>query len=318
MTRRTTPLALFFGIALLVAGGLREAAAQVVRTAVTPDTISIGDIFHAAARVRIPPGAILAAPDTLATSGDLENAGRMRRTTRELPDGDTEITLIYPLTAWRTGELELPAVTIRLTDPNGTEEVLSAAFPNTLIMSVLPVDTAGVEPRPPKDVLGPSRLLWPWIVGAITLAAAVVAFVYYRRRTRSRGLGLTFDVARADSPKERALAALDRVRGLGLIENGEFKMFYTGTVAALRAFLEEYDTAWGTELTSSELLAACRDALPTRDAEDLARILAAADQVKFNRRVPAAPEAIEDWTTVRSWIEGFELRVPVGDPEVEP
>jgi hypothetical protein len=297
-------------VTLLGAGIPGTAEAQQARSAISPDTILVGDIFRAAIRIALPAGVTLTAPDSLPTTGEVENAGRMRRTTRELPDGGSEETIVYPVTAWRTGEFELPTITLVLSGPDEIRE-LSASFPSISVRSVLPTDTAGVEPRPPKDVLGPSRLLWPWIVGALSLIAALGAFVYYRRRSRGRVPGLTFDVAQAGSPKERALAELERVRARGLVEAGQYKEFSSGTPAALRGGPEGDDTAGGSELTSAELLTACSDGIATETAESLARILGAADQVKFNRRQPAPAEALGEWEAVRHWVDRFQLKMPL-------
>lgn len=294
-------------VALATAAG--SAQAQRVRSAIVPDTILVGDIFQAALRVDLPPGVTLSAPDTLPLTGDVENAGRLRSSSRELPGGGTEVTLSYPLTAWRPGEHQIPRITLALTGPDGTDEV-EGHFPSALVLSVLPTDTAGVEPRPPKDVLGPSRLLWPWILGALTVVAAMVALIIYRRRQRERGPRLTFDVAHAGSPRERALAALEQVRAKGLVEGGRLKEFYSETIATLRIFLEEFDTRWGAELTSTELLRAVSPELPDENATRLEAILAAADQVKFNRRHPAPDEAFAEWEAVREWIDHFQLRGP--------
>lgn len=296
--------------ALLLAGGLDNARAQQLRSAITPDTILVGDVFRAAIRLDLPPGISLGAPDTFPISGAIENAGRRQQSTRELPAGGTEITIVYPLTAWRTGEHALPPVTITLTGPDGIREH-TATFPSAYVESVLPVDTAGIMPRPPKDVIGASRLIWPWIVAALTIALGLVALVFYQRRRRPRGPALSFDVANAGSPQDRALAALDRVHDRGLLEEGNLKEFYSGTIAALRDFLEEYDTAWGTELTSAELLERCGTALSKEAAAGLERLLVAADQVKFNRRQPAAETALADWEAARHWVKAFQLRLPM-------
>lgn len=317
---RRCGLALATVVALLAAAP-RDAFAQQLRSAIAPDTIRVGDVFFAALRIDLPPGVTLSAPDTLPLAGAVENAGRLRRTNRDLPGGGTEVTLSYPLTAWRTGEHPIPQVTIVLGGVDGPHE-LQGAFPKALVLSVLPTDTAGVAPRPPKDVLGASRLLWPWILGALTLVGVLAGLIYYRRRRGDRVPALAFDVAHAGSPRERALAALDRVRSQGLVESGDLKEFYSGTFATLRAFIEEFDTAWGAELTSTELLRACRPALEDGAADHLTQLLAAADQVKFNRRQPEPGEAFREWEAVRGWIDQFQLRAPaptaIDGPAEEP
>lgn len=303
-------------LALLLAGGITTARAQKVRSAITPDSILVGDVFRAAIRIELPPSYTLVAPDTLPVHQTIENAGRRRLDTRELPDGGTEVTIIYPLTAWRTGEHPLPSIDLTLNGPDGVR-VETVNLPVAYIESVLPVDTAGLTPRPPKDVIGASRLIWPWIVAALTIALGIVAFVYYQRRRRPSSPALTFDVAHADSPRERALAALDRLRAQGLVEEGRFKEFYSGTTAALREFLEEYNADWGTELTTAELIVACGPALNDDPATVLARLLSAADQVKFNRGQPTAEAALADWEAARHWVKTFQLRSPAA-PEDAP
>jgi len=306
---------LFAALALLPVGTPDIALAQEIRAAIAPDSILIGDVFRAAIRLELPPGYTVTAPDTLPVHETIENAGRRRVDTRELSDGGTEVTIVYPLTAWRTGEHPLPAIDLVLNGPDGIR-IETVTLPVANVASVLPVDTAGLTPRPPKDVIGASRLIWPWVVAALTLAAGIVAFVYYQRRRKPSGPKLTFDVAHAASPRERALAALDRLRAQGLVEQGRFKEFYTGTTAALRAFLEEYDDAWGTELTSAELVAVCRPYLSDDTLAGLVRILDAADQVKFNRGQPSAESALADWEAARHWIKSFQLHAPT-EPDAE-
>lgn len=303
-----------FGILSILAaqggGPVSTANAQQIRVAIAPDTILVGDVFWAALRVELPPGWTLTAPDSLAITGEVENAGRMNQTIRDRPDAGAEVTLAYPVTAWRAGAVNLPPVKILLNGPDGPEEV-PASFPVVQVRSVLPADTAGVEPQPPKDVFGPNRLLWPYLVGALTLAAALAGLIYYRRRLMAKEPALTFDVAEIGSARERALAALDGLRAAGLVERGEVKEFYSASTGVLRAFLEEFDTTWGAELTSSELLHACRGGVAAADIDNLGQILDAADQVKFNRRQPAAVEAFAEWAAVRRWIDQFRLLSPV-------
>lgn len=313
---RRTVLLYAATLAALLVAGTSTARAQQVQSTIVPDSILVGDVFQAAIRLELPPGYSVTAPDTLPVHETVENAGRRRLDTRELPDGGTEFTIVYPLTAWRPGEHPLPPVDLTLTGPEGVR-VETVTLPVAYIESVLPVDTAGLTPRPPKDVIGASRLIWPWILAALMLALGLVALVYYQRRRRPRGPALTFDVAHADSPRERALAALDRIRGQGLVEEGRFKEFYSGTTAVLREFLEDNDAAWGTDLTSAELLAACGPALNDDATASLARLLDAADQVKFNRGQPTAEIALADWEAARHWIKSFQLRTPA-TPDATP
>lgn len=301
-------------LSALLAGGVGVARAQEVRSTLAPDTILPGDVFRAAIRVELPPGYSLAAPDTIPIADEVENAGRRRIETRELPDGGTEVEITYPLTAWSPGDHHLPAVDLTLSGPDGIW-IETVTLPVVSVASVLPGDTSELAPRPPKDVIGASRLIWPWILAALTIALGVVGFVYLQRRRRPPSPALALDVADPGSPRERALAALDRIRAAQLLERGEFKQFYAETASVLRIFLEEYDPDWGTDLTSGELIAATAAAIDDDSAVVLAKFLDAADQVKFNRRDATAEAAVADWEMVRHWIKAFRVKPSLEEVE---
>src|SRR5690606_25732790 len=149
------------------------------------------------------------------------------------------------------------------------------------------------EPRPPRDVLGSDRVLWPWLLALLLAMLALLALgIWLVRRSRARGLA---PVAPPLHPREAALAALDRARSLGLLEAGEFKVFYSMTTEAVRRYLASLDPAWGVEWTTHELLEVLRDAVETDDVAALRDVLNHADMVKFARRRPAVDEALADW-----------------------
>lgn len=283
-----------------------DGQAQEPRIDIIPDTIRVGDLFHTAIQLDLPPGTTLDIPDSLAISGDLENAGRPRHSSREIPGGGRQVTLSYPVIGWRPGHYELPDLHLEIVRAGEPNEPLALELPTVLIYSVLPADTIGVEPRPLKDVIGPSRLLWPWILGALSLAAFTAAAIYFFHNRMGASTTIDFEVALAASPRERALAELDQIRERGLVERGEAKELYTAMTAAIRNFLEESRAEWGTELTTTELLAVIGDEVPRPALERLGGILYRADQVKFNRDDPAPSLRLDDWTTLRGWVIEFE------------
>jgi len=294
-------------IAMIGATAVRVTA-QELRSALTADEIAVGDVFNAVVRVVVPDGFAAIFPDSIGLGPDLELAGRPYETTLDEPGG-TEVTRIYPVTAWRPGEHALPALTVRVEGPEGGRE-LSAQLGTISVRSVLPPDTAGVQPRPPRDVLGDERLLWPWLLAALLALACVVAAFIAWRLWRRKGEAASVP---ALSPRERALAALDRARSLGLIETGEFKTFYSMTSEAIRHFLASMDPAWGVDRTTSELIAGMSQTLDHSDLVRLRDALFRADLVKFARHRPAADEVVAEWQAMRDWVEHFTL--PVAEPE---
>ncbi|MFS8637460.1 MAG: hypothetical protein FWJ74_05195 [Gemmatimonadota bacterium] len=294
----------FLLAALLIPGAAvaQESAptAPTVRTAVAPDTVLVGDVFRVAIRVELPPGYRATFPDSLPVSDPLEAAGRRAERVETLPDGGRRITAVYSMTAWRPGAVELPPASIRLSGPDG-ERVVEARLPGVSIRSVLPEDTAGIQPRDLKDVLGGNRTWWPLLLALLVGAVAVGGLVYWRRRGREAPL----PVYAAIPPRERALAALDRARNSGLVEAGKFKTFYSLVTGAVRLYLEETDRSLGAELTTTELMERAERTMSPDVARTLGRLLASADLVKFARRRPSPEDALADWEAARGFVLTF-------------
>lgn len=297
-------------VSLLLPGA---AAAQRAAAVVRPDTVRVGDVFEVAVAVEVPAGHRVVLPDTLEVAGDVENAGRRRMATAPLPDGGERVTARYPLAAWRPDEgIEIP-VTVLIEGPDGGEErVIMARLP--VVRSVLPPDTAGTEPRPPKDVLGPDRTILPLVLAALGfLAVAIALWWWWRRR---RGAEATVALPSA-TPRERALALLEEARDLGLVERGAYKEFYTLVSGALRGYLAAVDPRWGEEWTTTELCERARDAMAPEALVGLAGILEAADLVKFAKRRPAPAEAYAEWEAAHAWLKAARWGEPAAGEGAE-
>lgn len=289
---------------------------QSVSSAVVPQTIHVGDVFHAAVRVELPAGVEAVFPDTLALpDGDIEAAGRVRVTTDTI-GGTRVVTAAYPLTAWRSGdEIVLPAVSFSVGE-GPAQRVMSASFPAFTLASVLPADTSGIEPKPAKDVLGASRIWWPWLLaGMVALILAAVLFYLWRRR-RARTL-VQEPVVPGVSPREAALALLQQARAERLVERGMLKPFYGAITVAVRGYLEAVDPEMGADLTTTELARHVRARGAPPVLLQLLQLLGQADLVKFAkaRRTPA--EAYSDWDAAHGWVERYDGWIPDAAPAQE-
>jgi len=79
------------------------ASAQQPQAAVVPQSITVGDVFHAAVRMPLPEGARVQVPDSIGVIEDVEQAGRY--TVRVDSSGPSRVaTIAYPLAAWRPGD----------------------------------------------------------------------------------------------------------------------------------------------------------------------------------------------------------------------
>ncbi|MGQ0815210.1 MAG: DUF4381 family protein [Gemmatimonadota bacterium] len=280
---------------------------QRVETGVTRDTIRVGDPFRAVVRIELPAGTDVALPDSLEPTADVENAGAVRAR-RDTANGAVRVVAAFPLTAWRPGPLELPRVQATLTTAQG-RRLWSIALPAINVTSVLPADTAGIRPKPPKDVLGANRLWWLWlaIAIAVALAIAIAFWLWWRRRKRpvvEAPLPLIM-------PRERALDELERIRKSGLVEQGELKRFYTLVSEVLRHYMQTVEPQWRTHLTTGELAR-----LIDRDAEvkPAFATLRQADMVKFARSVPDPTTATRSLDRTRDWISSYPAPAPATAP----
>lgn len=283
-----------------------NANAQTVNTGITPDTIRVGDPVRIVVRINdLPANSEVVLPDSIASSQDIEPAGPMRMRRDSLPNGNVRITAAWPILVWRPGENPLPPLAVIVRGESG-ERTLNVQLPAINVTSVLPDDTTNIQARPPKDVWGADRVWWPWVLAAaLLLIAAALAYWWYRRRRAQRQVELpAMPVVDA---RAHALKELARIRGLGLIEQQQYRQFYIHLSEVLRNFAARMEPEWSTDLTTDELAPRLQ---ARADARDLLGLLRNADMVKFARRQPAAEEAAADLDRAEQWVRSFSLPVP--------
>jgi len=290
------------GILAIVSALLFQQAPTV---AMSPDTAYVGDVVSLAFRVNAPAGAALVIPDTLAVSGNVENAARARIRTDTLPDRSLRFTVYYSVVGWRPGAMPLPPVEGVVRGPAG-DTPFTVQPPDLTIASVLPPDTAGIEPKPLKDVIGPTRVWWlaalAVLAGLILLALLVWWWLRRRRRTRE-----TNAAAPPVPPRELFLRELDEI-SQGPLRHGDMRAFYIRASAALRQYVASFDPDWGQDLTTMELSPRMRDA----ELAPVLSVLERADLVKFARRPATQEEAQRDLRELRRWAETY------GRPQQQP
>ncbi len=297
---RLGALGLALGLGL---GAARPAAAPQVRVAVLPDTCTIGDVVRAAVWIELPAGFKVAFPDSLPIADTLENAGKRQLQVQARPDGGMTVAAAFPLTPWRTGDHPVPVVRMRVVGP-GRDTIIEAHLPGLHVRSVLPVDTAKQKPKPPAGVVGPDRLLWPYILAALLALLLLALLAWWLWRRLHRPPVVIVAPEEVLTPRERALRELDRARAAGLVETGETKLFYSRSTEAVRQYLDALGPAWGADRTTSELIPRLRS-VDLGTAAALARLLDRADLVKFARLRPSQGEALSDWAALREWVEKF-------------
>jgi len=282
--------------------------APVFSVGVSPDTVTVGDRFRLMLRVEAPPGTRVELPARLDSLPALHPVGPPRARSGAAR-GD--FAAAYPMVAWRPGALPPLYAPVRVTLADGRAATARVPLRLPFVRSVLPADSAKVEPRGPHDVIGPDwdrRLMLVLVLLAMLLLAPTAVFVRrWLRKRLARGPGAPVD------PRARALASLELARRMRLVEAGEWKPFYTLTSEALRGYLEALSPRWGAELTTEELARALDAAdVDAADARAVRALLTEADAVKFAGAASTPAAAERHWRQAREWVASFE-----GPTEVE-
>ncbi|MET0398040.1 MAG: hypothetical protein ABW277_14665 [Longimicrobiaceae bacterium] len=284
-------------------------AAPAYSVGVSPDTVTVGDRFRVHLRAVAPPGTRVEFPARLDSLPVLHPVGPPRGPS-DPATGD--FAAAYPMVAWRPGALPPLLATVRVTAADGRTATVRVPLRLPFVRSVLPADTAKVEPRGPHDVLGPDwdrRLMLVLVLLALLLLAPTAVFV--RRWLRKR---LARGPAPPVDPRARALASLELARRMRLVEAGDWKRFYTLTSEALRGYLDALSPRWGADLTTEELARALDAAdVDADDARAVGALLAEADAVKFAGAASSPAAAERHWQQAREWVASFDRPAPTAE-----
>jgi hypothetical protein len=185
--------------------------------------------------------------------------------------------------------------------------VKTAAVP-LRIRSVLPKDP---EQRKLADIRGPLALAIGgafWLgMGALALLLAGAGVWWLRR---GRGVAPVIPAAPPVAPDVEAREALERLGRAGLLERGEYRLFYIALSEVAKRYLERRLEAPVLEMTSSETVSFLRDHPNGRGLVSSMRDLtAAADQVKFARGASQTEEAERHLKSARQLIDALEQRL---------
>jgi hypothetical protein len=154
-------------------------------------------------------------------------------------------------------------------------------------VSIRHIATSSKDVRPLKSQweVPPDYVKWAAI--GLAAIALVAALVWWIRRRRARVASEAPEVRLP--PDVVALAELERIAGLGLVERGEFKSYYTLVADAVRRYLGERFHVESMDRTTYELL----EELSRRGnrVDGLDAFLNEADLVKFAKLRPDSARA---------------------------
>jgi hypothetical protein len=274
-----------------------QAPATQVSARVSPESPAIGEPITVELRVRASAGSVVHFPE-LPDSNDVVEP----LDPRALRDASTaewlDRTAVYRLIAWDTGAriVSFEDVTVAT---DGVEQRYRVRIPTLRVRSVLPADSTGRIPRPPRALLEISGGWWRLVVGLAVIALlGWFSWRAWRRRANA-----------VDAGPDAALAAeqgFAHARALGLLEAGEPGRHALTHVQVMREYLAARFPEAGLSRTAREVSEALRGVEFPILPERLADLLLRAEPVAFAAAPLAPVEATEIADEARSIVTDVE------------
>ncbi len=251
---------------------------------------TVGDRIGFSLVLSHPPGLEPSLPEVESQLGPFlvrgfEDGGR-----RTMDDGRVEQTWRYWLTAYETGELEIPSVSVVLTGGTSGVETVRSAPVIVALLSVIEGEAEDIaDLRPPGEVPYSFLPLLLWgLAGLIALAGLLWLRVWWIRRRRQDALR---DEASMLPPRELAIRELQRLTASDLLKHDRYKEFYIAISGIIDRLLHGALGVATVERTSWEIMRDLRERAPGTELVPAAgEFFEACDRVKFSRHVPGAAE----------------------------
>jgi hypothetical protein len=292
-----------------------------VTASVEPDTATVGDRLTLRLRVERPEGVRVTFPDVAKLVPPLEVLGNAA-IPNETREGRAVEERVYILAAFETGRARVPAMQFAFVDAKGDSGTVLSDSLAVFVKSVLP---GGEEKPQPKDIKPPVELprhVWPFIVGAAAVVAALLGLRYLRKWWRSRRKPARKKVEEPVVPRHAAhLVAFERLTALERedpIGRGDVPAFYVAVTGILRLYVRDRFAVDAIDMTTSELGPAMRSArMEEGDIGWTVDYLAHADLAKFAKHVPTPERARDDFRGAWDFVERTRFRGEA-PPDAEP
>ncbi len=282
-------------VCLLCAAGAPLAAQESPGGATLSGTVqqgqwTVGDRIGFTLVLVHPPGLVASLPEVDSELGpflvrDFEDGG-----SRTLDDGRLEQTWHFWLTAWETGDLEIPPVTVALSGGTGGVEKVSSAAVAVTVLSVIEGEVEDIaDLRPPGEVPYSFVPLAIWsVAGLAALAVLLWLRVWWIRRRRQ---GALRDEASRLPPRQLAIRELQRLTASDLLKHDRYKDFYIAISEIIDRLLHGALGVPTVERTSGEIMRDLRErAAGTPLVPAAGEFFEACDMVKFSRHIPGDAE----------------------------
>ena len=241
---------------------------------VSPDTVRVGDPFVVSVRVRAPLGASIEFPSAPDSGGAVQPLDPVQIVSTA-DSNAIDQTATYRLAAWRVGRFAITFDDVLVRQDIGSRRVEISNVAIT-VASVLPENSANIEPKPPRAVFTFGLPWWVYTLAAL-VAVAVLALLWWLWRRRRR------KPPTREAPFSVAEREFERVEAIGLLAAGERARYVALMTEVLRDYLAAVVPDASVSQTTNELGGAMRRAGIGTYARTSA-LLSEVDLVKFARR----------------------------------
>lgn len=247
---------------------------------VNRDTLTLGDPVLLELRIRREAGDAVALVRNEDFLAPFEVRRQVPSTVREAPGGGVEEKLAFEIAVYRLGAIDVPSLVLQVRTAAGDSGLVASEPIPIVVRSVMPAEMKDIrDVKPPVDV--EARIPdWFWLVVALLvgLVAAAIWFWYRRRRK---------PVVDPPPPPVHWPGEVEKILRLQLLQNGEYKRYYSLLSEVMRRYLEDRVRVDAMERTTHELVHDL-DQVPVGNAEvsALEVLLSEADLVKFAKLRP--------------------------------
>ncbi|MBI4517380.1 MAG: hypothetical protein HY699_16375 [Deltaproteobacteria bacterium] len=279
-----------------------------------PNSVTIGTRFRYTVAVSAPAEVeiVLAQPTERIGDFDIIDFGDAPPVQR---DGRTVLTRWYTLSGYEIGERLVKSPPVYYRQPG---EELKEAAGQEIVVTVESLLAQAGNPNDIREIKEVADFPIDWrpyyFVGGALALLLVLAAVLYRVLNRSRRAAAT---APPKPPHEVAFEALNRLRRRGLIEEGNFKEYYSALSAVVRAYVEQRFGMRAPEMTTEEfLLGSARNGrLQATHRGLLGEFLTESDMVKFARHVPTIADSERAFSAAKRFIDETAANLLGAPPE---
>jgi hypothetical protein len=259
--------------------GTRAAGGRIIETHTeipAVDSVTVGERIRIVHRFDFPDSLRMLRPEEIET-GTCRILSLDWRENRS--DGAIEVLADISVITLDLEEAFLPGFAVDFVSPSGDTLV---AFADEVTFPVRGLTAGATEPRPLKGQWVAPRDYTRWLVAGGLLLLAAALLIWWLRRRAGRE---TLEPPKPKLPADYiALTELTRIEKMNLLEDGQYKKYYTLVTDVVRRYLEGRFGVDAMDRTTAELLFELeRRRLAVNGLDDL---LNEADLVKFARLVP--------------------------------